>query len=106
MKWLRGITLLLIANVLIFITLSITFTLLVNVILPAFGIDVRGAVNQEDLVWAMVIGFGGALLSLAFSKQMARSMRDCYQITKPRTQGESVVYVALHANAMRVRLEW
>ena len=94
MKWLKGITLLLIANVLIFVTLSITFTLLVNVILPAFGIDVRGAVNQEDLVWAMVIGFGGAFLSLAFSKQMARSMLDCYQITQPRTPAEQVVYGA------------
>src|SRR5438309_1115545 len=105
MKWLKGITLLLIANVLIFVTLSITFTLLVNVILPAFGIDVRGAVNQEDLVWAMVIGFGGAFLSLAFSKQMARSMLDCYQITQPRTHPEQVVYGAVQEIAQRLRIE-
>jgi len=105
MKWLKGITLLLIANVLIFVTLSITFTLLVNVILPAFGIDVRGAVNQEDLVWAMVIGFGGAFLSLAFSKQMARSMLDCYQITQPRTPAEHVVYGAVQEIAQRLRIE-
>jgi len=105
MKWLKGITLLLIANVLIFVTLSITFTLLVNVILPAFGIDVRGAVNQEDLVWAMVIGFGGAFLSLAFSKQMARSMLDCYQITQPRTPAEQVVYGAVQEIAQRLRIE-
>jgi len=105
MKWLKGITLLLIANVLIFVTLSITFTLLVNVILPAFGIDVRGVVNQEDLVWAMVIGFGGAFLSLAFSKQMARSMLDCYQITQPRTPAEQVVYGAVQEIAQRLRIE-
>ena len=105
MKWLKGITLLLIANVLIFVTLSITFTLLVNVILPAFGIDVRGAVNQEDLVWAMVIGFGGAFLSLAFSKQMARSMLDCYQITQPRTPAEQVVYGAVQEIGQRLRIE-
>ncbi len=104
MKWLKGITLLLIANVLIFVTLSITFTLLVNVILPAFGIDVRGAVNQQDLVWAMVIGFGGAFLSLAFSKQMARSMLDCYQITQPRSQAEQVIFGAVQEIAQRLRI--
>ncbi|TLY16697.1 MAG: protease HtpX [Nitrospirae bacterium] len=105
MKWLRGITLLLIANVLIFLTLSITFTLLVNIILPAFGIDVRGAVNQEDLVWAMVIGFGGAFLSLAFSKQMARSMLDCNQITQPRSQAEQVIFGAVQDIAQRLRIQ-
>jgi len=105
MKWLKGITLLLIANVLIFATLSITFTLLVNVILPAFGIDVRGAVNQQDLVWAMVIGFGGAFLSLAFSKQMARSMLDCYQITQPRSQAEQVIFGAVQDIAQRLRIQ-
>jgi heat shock protein HtpX len=105
MKWLKGITLLLIANVLIFVTLSITFTLLVNVILPAFGIDVRGAVNQQDLVWAMVIGFGGAFLSLAFSKQMARSMLDCRQITQPRSQAEQVIFGAVQEIAQRLRIQ-
>ena len=49
MKWLKGVGLLLIANVLIFVTLSITFHVLVNFVLPAFGIDVRGAVSQEDM---------------------------------------------------------
>ena len=104
MKWLKGITLLLIANVLIFVTLSITFTLLVNVVLPAFGIDVRGAVSQQDLVWAMVIGFGGAFLSLAFSKQMARSMLDCRQITQPRSQAEQVIFGAVQEIAQRLRI--
>jgi heat shock protein HtpX len=105
MKWLKGIGLLLIANVLIFVTLSITFHVLVNFVLPAFGIDVRGAVNQQDLVWALVIGFGGAFMSLAFSKQMARSMLDCQQITQPRTQAEHVVYGAVQEIAQRLRIE-
>lgn len=104
MKWLRGIGLLLIANVLIFVTLSITFHLLVNVILPAFGLDVRGAVNQEDLVWALVLGFGGAFISLAFSKQIARSMLDCQQLTQPRSHAEQVIYGAVQDIAQRVRI--
>lgn len=105
MKWLKGIGLLLIANVLIFVTLSITFHVLVHVILPAFGIDVRGAVNQQDLIWALVIGFGGAFLSLAFSKQMARSMLNCYQITQPRTHEEHVIYGAVQEIAQRLRIQ-
>lgn len=104
MKWLKGIVLLLVANVLIFVTLSITFHVLVNFVLPAFGIDVRGAVNQEDLVWAMVIGFGGAFISLAFSKQLARSWLDCYQIIQPRTHAEQVIYGAVQEIAQRLRI--
>ena len=50
MKSLKGIGLLLIANVLIYLTLSITVRVLVNVVLPSFGIDVRGAFSQELLV--------------------------------------------------------
>lgn len=104
MKWLKGIGLLLISNFLIYITLTITATLLVNVVLPAFGIDVRGVVNQQLLVWALVIGFGGAFISLLFSKQMARAMLDCYQITQPRTADEQVVYGAVHEIANRLQI--
>ncbi|MGH7165470.1 MAG: protease HtpX [Nitrospiraceae bacterium] len=105
MKWLKGIALLLIANVLIFVTLSITFTVLVNIVLPAFGIDLRGAVTQQDLLWALVIGFGGAFISLAFSKQIARSMLSCAQITQPRTPAEHVIYGAVQEIAQRMRIQ-
>lgn len=104
-KALKGIGLLLIANVLIFITLSITFNLLVSVILPVFGIDLQGAVHQQDLVWALVIGFGGAFISLAFSKQMARAMLDCRQITQPRTQAEHVIYSTVQEIAQRLHIQ-
>ena len=56
MKWLKGIGLFLIANFLIYITLSFTANLLINVVLPAFGVDVRGVFNQQLLVWSLVIG--------------------------------------------------
>jgi heat shock protein HtpX len=104
MKRLKGIGLLLIANVLIFVALSVVFNLLVHLILPAFGIDLRGAVSQQDLVWALVIGFGGAFLSLAFSKQMARAMLECYEITQPRTHEEHVIYGAVQEIAQRLRI--
>ena len=105
MKWMKGIGLLLIANVLIFVTLSITFTVLLNIVLPAFGIDLRGAVTQQDLLWALVIGFGCAFISLAFSKQIARRMLSCVQITQPRTQAERVIYGAVQEIAQRMRIQ-
>ncbi len=92
MKKFKGIGLLLLGNILIFITLSISFTVLSEYVLPAFGIDLRGSIAQQDLLWSFVIGFGGAFISLAFSKQMARMFIDCTQITEPRTQAEVMLY--------------
>jgi len=104
MKSLKGIGLLIISNILIYLTLSITVRVLVNVVLPAFGIDVRGAFSQELLVWSLVIGFGGAFISLLFSKQMARAMLDCTQITQPRTQAEQVIYGSVREIAERLHI--
>lgn len=104
MKWLKGIGLFLVANFLIYITLSITAAILINVVLPAFGIDVRGSFNQNLLVWSLVIGFGGAFISLAFSKQMARAMLDCSQITQPRNQAEQVIYGSVQEIANRLHI--
>ena len=102
MKWLKGIGLFLIANFLIYLTLTFTANLLVNTVLPAFGIDVRGIFSQQLLVWSLVIGFGGAFISLAFSKQMARAMLDCEQITQPRSQAEHVIYGSVQEIAQRL----
>ncbi len=102
MKKLKGIGLLLLSNILIFITLSITFTILSEVVLPAFGIDLRGSIVHQDLLWAFVIGFGGAFISLAFSKQMARAMLDCQRITQPRTHAEMLVYETVQKIANRL----
>jgi heat shock protein HtpX len=104
MKWLKGVGLLLIANILIMVTLSITIPIIINVILPMFGIDVRGSVDLTSLVWAAMFGFGGAFISLAFSKQMARAMLDCQQITQPRSHAEQVVYGSVREIAQRLTI--
>jgi len=104
MKWLKGIGLLLIANILIMVTLSITVPIVINVILPMFGIDVRGSVDLTSLVWAGMFGFGGAFISLAFSKQMARAMLDCQQITQPRSHAEHVIYGSVQEIAQRLNI--
>ncbi|HEY1409747.1 MAG TPA: protease HtpX [Promineifilum sp.] len=105
MKSMKGIVLLLAANILIMVTLSITVPIVINVILPMFGIDVRGSVDLTSLVWAMVFGFGGAFISLAFSKQMARAMLDCYQITTPRTQAEQLIHGSVREIAARLNID-
>lgn len=102
MTKLKGIGLLLLSNILIFITLSVTFTILSEVVLPAFGIDLRGSLVHQDLLWAFVIGFGGAFISLAFSKRMARAMLDCRQITQPRTHADVFVYETVQKIAHRL----
>jgi heat shock protein HtpX len=104
MKWLKGISLFLIANFLIYITLSFTANLLINVVLPSFGIDVRGVFNQQLLVFSLVIGFGGAFISLAFSKQMARAMLSCQQVTQPRSHAEQVIYGSIQEIAQRLHI--
>lgn len=104
MKSLKGIGLLLIANILIMLTLWITAPLLINVVLPMFGIDLRGSVDLSSLVWAMVFGFGGAFLSLLFSKQFARAMLDCQQITQPRSHAEQVIYGSVQDIAQRLHI--
>lgn len=104
MKSMKGIVLLLAANILIMLTLSITVPIVINVVLPMFGIDVRGSVDLTSLVWALMFGFGGAFISLAFSKQMARAMLDCYQITEPRTHAEQVIYGSVQEIANRLHI--
>ncbi|MCH7615478.1 MAG: hypothetical protein IH978_07060 [Nitrospinae bacterium] len=84
MKKLKGIGLLLLSNILIIATLSITFTILSQVILPYFGIDIRGIVSGPNLLFASFFGFGGAFLSLALSKWLAKKMVGATQITHPR----------------------
>ncbi|MBX3331843.1 MAG: protease HtpX [Nitrospira sp.] len=104
MKWMKGIGLLLIANILIMVTLSLTVPILINVILPMFGIDVRDSVDLSSLVWAAMFGFGGAFISLAFSKQMARAMLNCQQIIQPSSRAEQVVYGSVQEIAQRLHI--
>lgn len=104
MKWMKGMGLLLISNILIMITLSLTVPIVINVILPMFGIDVRGSVDLSTLVWAAMFGFGGAFISLAFSKQMARAMLNCQQITQPSSRAEQIIYGSVQEIAQRLQI--
>lgn len=104
MKNFKGILLLVLANVLIFVTLSITFTILVQVVLPAFGVDLRGSVNQSLLLWSFVLGFGGAFISLLMSKRLARTGLRAVQIVQPRTAQELLVYGTVQELSQRLNI--
>ncbi len=104
MKKLKGIGLLLLSNILIIATLSITFTILSQVILPYFGIDIRGIVSGPNLLFASFFGFGGAFLSLALSKWLAKKMVGATQITHPRTQAEILVFETIQKISERLSI--
>ena len=106
MRAFKGIALLIITNLLIFASLFITFQILTNFVLPLFGIDIRGSVNANQLLWALVLGFGGAFISLLFSKQMARMGMQMQRIDVPQTAKEQLVYntVAEQARSIGIKM--
>lgn len=101
MKWFKGIFLLIVTNLLIFFTLAITGTILIHVILPQFGIDLRGSLAIHEFAWAMVFGFGGAFISLFMSKWLAKRGLRMQQVTDPSTPKEKTVFNTVRELAER-----
>jgi heat shock protein HtpX len=99
MKWIKGIVLLLITNILFMVAINV----IVNVVLPVFGITLGGD-TLSLLTMAAIFGFSGAFLSLAFSKQMARAMLNCQQIIQPRSQAEQIIYGSVQDIARRLNI--
>ena len=100
MKWIKGIVLLLISNILFMVAISV----IVGVVLPAFGVTL-GSDTASLLTMAAIYGFAGAFLSLAFSKQMARAMlSNCQQITEPGSHAEQVIYGSVQEIARRLNI--
>jgi heat shock protein HtpX len=101
MKWIKGIVLLLITNLLFMVAINV----IVSVVLPAFGITL-GSDTASLLIMAGIFGFTGAFLSLAFSKQMARAMlSNSQQITQPRSHAEQVIYGSVQEIARRLNID-
>lgn len=98
----KRILLFLATNLAIVLVLSITMRLLgVEPYLNAQGLDL-----QALLVFAAVMGFGGAFISLAISKWTAKKATGAVVITDPRTQEELwlVQTVARQAQAAGIRM--
>jgi len=66
----------------------VLFGIVLNVVLPMFGIRLDQAGNTGLLVMAAVFGFGGAFFSLAISKWAAKRSTGMQLITEPSTEGE------------------
>jgi len=92
MRSMKGIFLLIVANFLIFFTLVISGTILINFVLPSFGIDLRDSLHTLDFAWAMVFGFGGAFISLLLSKTFAKRAFRMQQVIQPSTPKEQLVF--------------
>ncbi|MFQ5345252.1 MAG: protease HtpX [Mariprofundus sp.] len=92
MRSFKGLFMLIITNLLVFLTLAISGSIIINFILPAFGIDLRGSFATSQFAWAMVFGFGGAFISLWMSKPMAKRMYKMQQVINPATEKEKLVY--------------
>ncbi|MDQ6998384.1 MAG: protease HtpX [Mariprofundus sp.] len=101
MQWFKGIFLLIVTNLLIFFTLAITGTILIDYVLPNFGIDLRGSVATHEFAWAMIFGFGGAFISLFMSKWLAKRGMRMQQVTDPSTQKEKLVFNTVAELAQR-----
>ncbi len=92
MRSFKGIGLLIITNLLIMFTLIISGNILINFILPQFGIDLRGSVATHEFAWALVFGFGGAFISLFMSKWLAKRGMRMQQVITPSTPKEKLVF--------------
>jgi len=98
---LKGIGMLIIANILIMVTLAISANVLVYFVLPMFGIDVSGSFEARQLMFAAVFGFGGAFISLWMSKWLAKRGNKMQQVVNPSTPKEKLVYDTVEALAKR-----
>jgi heat shock protein HtpX len=101
MRSLKSIGWLIAANLLIFLTLAISGNILIHFVLPAFGIDLRGSVATHQFAWAMVFGFGGAIISLLMSKTLVKRGMRMQQVTQPSTPKEQLVYNTVKELAAR-----
>ncbi|WP_374603738.1 protease HtpX [Arenimonas sp.] len=79
----KRVALFLATNLAVLVLLGIVMSVLQNV----FGISLGN--NGALLVFAAVFGFGGAFISLAISKWMAKRTTGLHLITEPRNEGEA-----------------
>jgi len=101
MQAFKGIALLIITNLLVMFTLIISGTILINFILPMFGIDLRESFASMNFAWSLVFGFGGAFISLFMSKWLAKRGMKMQQVTQPSTPKEKLVFETVQALAQR-----
>ncbi len=86
----KRIFLFLLTNIAILVVLSITISIIEAVFGISLGqLDAAGGLNMQGLlIFAAIFGFGGAFVSLAMSKWMAKRMTGALVIESPRNSTE------------------
>ena len=99
----KRIALFLATNLAVIVVLSIVLRLLgVDRILDESGSDLN---YQSLLILSLVIGFGGAFISLAISKWMAKRSTGAQVITQPRNEVESWLLNVVERQARQAGIE-
>lgn len=73
--------------------------IVMNIVLPAFG--VQPSQYQSLFIFAALFGFGGAFISLALSKWLAKRSVGAYTITQPRNSTEQWLVTTVAAQARK-----
>jgi len=97
-------------RIILFLATNFAILLVLSVVCRLLGIDqwlaVRGSGLGPLLAFAAVFGFGGALISLAISRWMAKTSMGVRVITQPATPAEHALIeaVASHARAVGIAM--
>lgn len=93
-------------RILLFVLTNIAVIALLSVVCRIFGIDTWLAASGYGgmgplLVFAAVFGFGGAFISLAMSKSIAKWSTGAHVITRPETEAERWLVATVQAHARK-----
>jgi len=80
----------------------IVFSIVINILMSVFGISYGS--TQGLLMFAAVFGFGGAFISLAMSKWMAKRSTGAQVIQQPRNETEQWLFNTVARQAQQVGL--
>lgn len=81
------------------LAILVVLGIVMNIVLPAFG--VQPSQYQSLFVFAAVFGFGGAFISLAMSKWLAKRSVGAHTITQPRNSTEQWLLNSVRAQAKK-----
>src|SRR5512136_2074574 len=76
-------------RVFLFLVTNIAVMLVLSIVISLLGLDRAGPGLLPLLALSMVLGFGGAIISLLMSKQMAKWSTGAQVITQPQNQHEA-----------------
>ncbi|MBM4311880.1 MAG: protease HtpX [Deltaproteobacteria bacterium] len=92
-------------RVFLFVLTNLAIVFILSIVLNLLGVDSileqqGGGLNMTSLlIFASVFGFGGAFISLALSKWMAKRMTGARVITQPSTEAEAWLVQAVERQA-------